>query len=319
MLFGLVGLALATTLILWQGATEILGFVAKAGWSGVLLASLYYLFPMAIAAYGWWLLLPGRRKVPWTFLYYVAWVRSSVNNMMPVARIGGEIVAARLLMKQGVRRGPAIASVVVETTVSVISVFLFVVLGVSLFIARVGADQILWQLAAAVLFSVPIIILLLAIQKFGFFGLLAKIFRAMFRNKWTDMAGTMEKLDRAVHVMYRRRRRVLLCTFYQFLAWLLGSGQIYLALLVLGHPISFAEAMMIEALIQATSSAAFLIPGALGAQEAAFLVFGQMMGLTPEMALALALMRRAKDIIIYGPGLIAWQIQEGRWLLKKKA
>jgi uncharacterized membrane protein YbhN (UPF0104 family) len=73
---------------------------------------------------------------------------------------------------------------------------------------------------------------------------------------------------------------------------------------------------MIEALIQGAASAAFAVPGALGVQEAGFLVFGGMLGLPPEMAAALAVMRRCRDLICYAPGLIAWQAHEGKRLLK---
>ncbi|MDD3183613.1 MAG: hypothetical protein PHD48_12550, partial [Alphaproteobacteria bacterium] len=79
-------------------------------------------------------------------------------------------------------------------------------------------------------------------------------------------------------------------------------------------PLPLVECMMIEALIQATSSAAFIVPGALGVQEAGFLLFGSMLGLTPEIAAALAVVRRCRDFILYIPGLVFWQIQEGRWL-----
>jgi len=76
--------------------------------------------------------------------------------------------------------------------------------------------------------------------------------------------------------------------------------------------------VMLEALIEAMGSAAFLVPGAIGVQEAGFLLFGNLMGLTPEVATALAVIRRCRDLILYVPGLLAWQIQEGRWLFQKK-
>ena len=47
------------------------------------------------------------------------------------------------------------------------------------------------------------------------------------------------------------------------------------------------------------------MPGALGVQEGGFLVVGGLVGLPPELALALALVRRARDVIIFVPALIA--------------
>lgn len=75
---------------------------------------------------------------------------------------------------------------------------------------------------------------------------------------------------------------------------------------------------MIEALIQGTGSAAFLVPGAIGVQEAGFVLFGSLLGMSHESAAALAVVRRCRDLLLYVPGLIAWQIQEGRWLIGSK-
>ncbi|HZI32513.1 MAG TPA: hypothetical protein VFF11_09235, partial [Candidatus Binatia bacterium] len=66
------------------------------------------------------------------------------------------------------------------------------------------------------------------------------------------------------------------------------------------------------------SSAAFLVPGALGVQEAGFVLFGHLLGLKPDVAVALAVIRRCRDLLLYAPGLVFWQMQEGRWLLRKK-
>jgi glycosyltransferase 2 family protein len=70
-------------------------------------------------------------------------------------------------------------------------------------------------------------------------------------------------------------------------------------------------------LIQAVSSAAFIVPGALGVQEAAFILIGSALGIDATIALALATARRLRDAIIYFPGLIAWQRTESRARLAK--
>jgi glycosyltransferase 2 family protein len=70
--------------------------------------------------------------------------------------------------------------------------------------------------------------------------------------------------------------------------------------------------LIIEAVIQALSSGAFVVPGALGVQEGGFLAIGTLLGLSPELALALALMRRARDVLIFLPALLIWQVAAGR-------
>ncbi|HXU66473.1 MAG TPA: lysylphosphatidylglycerol synthase domain-containing protein, partial [Casimicrobiaceae bacterium] len=85
---------------------------------------------------------------------------------------------------------------------------------------------------------------------------------------------------------------------------------IWLALYFLGHPRPLQDAIAIEALVQAVSSAAFIVPGALGIQEGAFVVIGAALGLDATTSLALASARRLRDLIIYLPGLIAWHRAE---------
>ncbi len=297
------------------GYAQVAEALGRAGW-GIVWTSLYHVVPMICCIIGWRALMPGRNRPSHLFFLYVLWLRSSVNNLLPVARIGGEVLAARLMIKHGIRKSPAIAITVVETTLSVVAVFLFNVTGAVLFVLRVGDSHIGWQLAGGLLLSVPIIGGFVAVQRVGFFGLLSKIFALMFRSKWTQFAGSAARLDRAVHTIYRRRWRVIICGFWQFAAWVGGVGEIWLALKFLGHPLSLVECYMVEALIQAASSAAFAVPGALGVQEAAFLVLGHALGLPADIAAALAVIRRCRDLMLYIPGLIVWQVQEGRWLLR---
>ncbi len=314
---GLAGLFLATGIIAWSGYEQVVAALHVAGW-GIVWTSLFHLVAMMACVLGWQVLLPGRIKAGKIFFLYVLWIRAAINNLMPVARIGGEIISVRVMMKHGVRKSPAIASTVVEITLSILAQFLFVLIGIGLFVLRVADENIAMQLLWGLLLSVPMIGGLAFVQRVGFFGLFDKLFTLLFRDKWKKFAGSAARLDHAVHTMYRRRGKALYCFVMQFLSWALVGGETWLALYFLGHPLSLWECLMIEALIQAASSAAFIVPGALGVQEAAFVLFGGMLGLPPEMAAALAVVRRCRDLLLYVPGLIVWQIQEGRWLLQKK-
>jgi len=316
-LFGLLGLAAATGIIIWSGYDQVLLALSQAGW-GILWTSLYHILSMVFCVIGWRALMPGKKRPSLSFFFYTLWLRSSVNNMMPVARIGGEVLAVRVMMKHGIIKTSAIASTVVELTMSVIAVFLFDAIGIGMFTVHVADRYMGWKLLMGLLLSMPAIGAMIIVQRAGFFGLLSKMFTLMFRDKWKKFAGNTAKLDRAVHTMYQRKKRVLICGFWQFMAWTAGTGEIWLALYFLGHTLSLTESFMLEALIQASASAAFIVPGALGVQEAGFVLFGHMLGLSPEIAVALAVIRRCRDLLLYVPGLIIWQVQEGHWLLRAR-
>lgn len=306
----------ATAVVAYSGLHSVLDAVTHAGIVGIVLTSLFHFVPLLASTIGWQMLFTKGSRPSLPFLLRVMWIRASVNNMMPVARVGGEVVAVRLMTKHKLSSSQAIATTVVELTLSVLAVFLFVIAGVTLLILEVSDSNLSLKLAAAMLATLPMLAAMVIVQRVGFFGLLDKIFRLMFRQHWQKLAGTAARLDRTVHIIYRRKRRVLWGFVWQFVAWASGAAEVWLALYFLGHEIPLRQAIMLEALIQATASLAFAIPGALGAQEASILFFGQLLGLPKEVSAALAILRRCRDILIFVPGLIVWQVQEGRWLLK---
>ncbi|WP_193425097.1 lysylphosphatidylglycerol synthase domain-containing protein, partial [Paraburkholderia kirstenboschensis] len=98
--------------------------------------------------------------------------------------------------------------------------------------------------------------------------------------------------------------------FWQPLQCFLTSLEVWLALYFLGARVTLVEAVVIESLIQAIGSAAFFVPGGLGVQEGGFILIGGALGLDPSTCLALAGARRIRDLLIFVPGLLAWQFAE---------
>jgi uncharacterized membrane protein YbhN (UPF0104 family) len=134
-------------------------------------------------------------------------------------------------------------------------------------------------------------------------------------RRFAGVAGSARRIDRATAAVYRRRGRVLRCAAWQLAAWAAGGAEIWVFLAFAGHRVSAADALAVEAVVQALSSAAFLVPAALGVQEGAFAAVGAAIGLSPDAALALALARRARDALVLGPALVVWQAREARALL----
>jgi putative membrane protein len=301
-------------LIVYHGAGEVFTVLAGAG-LGILWASLFHLIPMAVNARAWQILLPGAARPGVLFFTWAVWVRESINGLLPVARIGGEIVSARLLIWHGVRPSPAVASLVVDMTLSIVSQFVFTVIGLGLLMLRSDDVATVGRISLGLLIAVPIVAALVAVQRLGMFGVLGRVFNALFKDRWAALVASADRLDRWVRLLYRRRNRLLACGLWQLAGWALGAGEIYLALYFLGHPVSLLDALLIEALAQAVSSAAFVVPAAIGVQEGGFLLFGTLLGLSPEISLALALARRARDLIMFAPPLLIWQWFEARRLL----
>jgi hypothetical protein len=112
--------------------------------------------------------------------------------------------------------------------------------------------------------------------------------------------------------LHNSPKRLLSCTALHLLCWVLVGGETWLLCALLGAPIGLGAAVVIDALISGLRSAAFMVPQALGVQEGGYMLLGALFGLSPEIALALSLVRRARDLLIGAPVLTIWQITEGR-------
>jgi glycosyltransferase 2 family protein len=315
-LLALVGLALATALVAREGAGAVLGAVGAAG-AGVLWASALHALPMALNARAWQLLAgrggrSGARALGfWTWL---VWVREAVNGLLPVARVGGEVATARLLVARGVRPAPAVASLVADVIVSLATQALFTVLGVALLAGGAASAPIARAAWASLAIAAAVLATVAAAQRHGAFELLGRAARPVAGRRFDALAASGRRTDRALRAVWAHRSRVLRCGAWQLAGWIAGSLELAACLWLLGDGLRLRDALVLEALVQAASSAAFVVPGALGVQEGAFLAVGYAVGLPPSTALALALLRRARDVLVFVPALLLWQAQEGRRL-----
>src|SRR5262249_13432524 len=75
----------------------------------------------------------------------------------------------------------------------------------------------------------------------------------------------------------------------------------------------------IESLVYAIRSAAVFIPNALGVQEGAYVLLGPLFGVATDTALAISVLKRARDIAIGVPVLLIWQAAEGRRAVSRSA
>jgi putative membrane protein len=310
-LLAIAGLALAVTLFAREDVGGIVALVIAAG-PGLVLAALFHVLPMIANACAWRRLLPELQRPGVRVLTWATWIRESVNGLLPVARIGGEIAAYRIVRRHVARRSDAAASLVADMALSVLSQAGFALLGLALLLAIGHTSTAIAELLAGVLGMIALGAGFLLAQRAGALGALTRILDRLFAGR-LGLAHTRSlRLDQALCAVYARRRDVVACFAWQLAGWALGAGEIWLALHFLGQPRSVLDSFVIEALIQAVSSAAFIVPGAIGVQEGGFIVIGAMLGIDAATALALATARRFRDVIIFFPGLIAWQWAEMR-------
>jgi putative membrane protein len=312
---GAVGLALSAWLLETYGVGRILDLLGQAGWFGIAAVIAFHVVQILFSAAGWRVISGANAddNRPSLGGYMVLrWIREGVNNLLPVAQIGGEFVVARLLQRRGVHLAPAIAGTVADLTMEMVTQILFTLLGLALLLHLVGESGIAGYVASFLGVAAVVAAGFLGAQ---WLGLATAIERGLMRlGRSMGWSGTakVEGLHDALIGCYRQPRRVVLAATWHMVSWLLGGLEICLALHFLGHDVDLSTGMIIESLGQALKAVGFAVPGALGVQEGGYIVICQLFGLTPDVAIALSLMKRLREVVLGVPGLLAWQRMEAR-------
>lgn len=307
----LIGLALAAWLLASYGLGAILGLLGQAGW-GLVAIVLFHVVQILFSALAWRSVAGPMRPRPGIAEFMVLrWIREGVNSLLPVAQIGGGVISARLMCRNGVPLVPAVAGSVGDLTMEVLTQLLFTLLGLGLLVLLVGDSGIVGYLLTGIGVSVA---LAGSVVAAGWLGLGGWVERGLMRlSRWFGgSARDVHGLADAIRALYRTPSRLAWACFHNSVSWLLGGVEVCLALHLLGATIGFGEAMVIETLGQAIRAAGFAIPGAVGVAEGGYVAIGHLFGLVPELAIALGLMKRLREVGLGIPALIAWQVRERR-------
>ena len=313
----LFGLTVLIFLVAWQGFAEVSGILAASG-GWLLVLPFVWLPALFIGAAGWRLQFRPRTAPAYLSVVRAQWIGRSVNVLFPVAQLGGDIVRVRLLCLRGADIVPAAASVVVDKAAQATAAVLWGLIGISL-LASLSLDDglVAPALAAAALLAAGVCGFVL-LQRAGMFGFAARFARLLDRgDRAQRLADHAQDLDREIRAAHGRKRRFAAACLVRTLGLAAQTFEVWLAAWLLGHGISFVEALLLKSMSSILTDVMFFVPNGYGVQEGAYVVIGGAIGLTPDFMLALSLSTRIRDVVIDVPGLIAWQHSEGRHLLRR--
>jgi len=314
------GFALVVYLIVDSGAAEVAHAMLVIGW-GLLPITLFHFVPLFFSALSWRELLPLSSRPDVMSVTWIRWIRESINALLPVAGVGGDIASARLAHLRGVPGTQAAASMVVDTTVGVVTQLAFVMAGVTLLVIR-STEHAALQAAWTELIGIGVLVAAVAafvlLQHRSMFGRFVKLARRLLPEKWlSGFAGNASAIDDAVVAGYRSGFSFLRANLLRLVGWAAGAGEIWLVMQFLDQPLGVVDAFILESLTSGVRAAAFMVPGALGALEGSFVLFGAVLGLPAETALAISLSKRVREVILGLPGLFVWHWVEGHYLLRR--
>jgi putative membrane protein len=314
----LVGVAILIWLVAWRGVGEIADLLVRSGWS-LLLVPLIWAPTLLMTTTSWQCLFAPGQVPSFRNAFLAQWMGRAVNTLLPVATIGGEIVKARLVILWGADAKETIAATLVDKTVQVVTTIIWGLIGVAI-LAWTSLDDtlVIWGLVGMFILTAGTAGFI-AVQRAGMFGLTTRVAHKL--TDWDRLGGmtaTAGAIDACITQVYRRYGRLVAATAWRLSALILQSGEVWLAAMLLGHPITIVEALLIKSLTSTLSDVAFVIPNSYGVQEGAFIVMGGLVGWPPDVGLAVSLVLRIRELVIDVPGLLWWQQTEGRAFFRRR-
>jgi putative membrane protein len=303
-----LGLVTLTLLVLRNDAGAIFGLLSHAGWLLFCLIPLHCIV-LGLDVRGWQLLILERSQL--YSLFAIACVREAVNRLLPVANIGGELVGARLLVRCGVRYPAAISSIIVETILNLLAQVLFLLLGV---ICLLHLSEHCALTTAIIVGATGVATIALvcfwSLRRGVFFTLLGRLGARLAGSRPTYLtaANMLPKLDSSTRELTADHLRLTRSLCWQLCGLISGSAETWVILRWLGQPLGAEAAVALESVTLAARSIFFIAPAGLGVQEAGLIGLGSLLGLCREVALALSLAKRGRELAFGLPVLVAWQL-----------
>jgi glycosyltransferase 2 family protein len=311
-----IGATVAVWLVLHVGLHAVMAAVVKVGWGGFAILCLLGLALFVILGSAWFLLLPENCAAKIETFIWGRGVRDSAAEVLPFSQFGGFVIGARAVILRGVSAPLAFASTIVDVTTEMMAQIAYVLIGIAILVERVpkspSSQSIANAAAIGTLLAAIGAVGFLFVQKRGF--AMAERIVARSMPKAAQQAGALHDAMESIHAA---PLKLLLSVCAHIAGWFASAFASWVAVRLMGLQVAFLSIVSIEALLYAIRSAAVIVPNALGVQEAAYTLLMPLFGLTASAGLALSLLKRARDVTIGIPILLAWQASEGGHALRR--
>jgi putative membrane protein len=282
--------------------------VGRLGWGLAAIIALH-IAVIVCDGYAWRALIPTKQRLSDVAFAWARWIREATNLLLPVAQIGGEIAGARILTLESMSFRLAGASVILDKIIEAFSQLPFTLAGLALLLAIRGdafaAETFAGGLAAILIGAAGLVVG----QRAGFFRFVERAMTGLAERSGSRLLAGVSELGTAMRDLCRADRLAASGGFH-LIAWGMGAVEVWLTFMLMGRPIDFADAYVMESLGQMIASIGFIVPAGLGVQEGGYVGIAVLLGIPADAALALSLIKRARQIILGLPALAVWQIAE---------
>ena len=305
----LLGLAVLAIVLARFDLGVVMASLSRTGVGGFFLIVAAGLCAECVLASGIIPLLPT--PMPFGAIMASRQLRDSSADILPITQLGGIAFAARALVLAGMAAPAASAAVIADLTTETFAQGLYVLVGVAASLSLLAKSTLLSPYTGAMLAGA----VFLSLGSMGFALLQvggSRWIERISEKLFPGMAAHSQAFREAIHGIYRRRMRLALSMLLQLAGWMTSGLWLWVMLKAMDLSTGLWAAIAMQALIEGLRSALVFIPAAVGVQEAGYAVLAPLFGLPPETGLAISLLRRARDITVAVPVLLAWQAIEAR-------
>jgi uncharacterized protein (TIRG00374 family) len=295
------GLVVLAVLVVRVGLDSVLTVLGRLSWWQLVLVCIPYGLIMAVDTLGWRYAFMSSAP-PYSRMLAARTAGEAVNIVTALGSVGGEAVKVWLL-RPAVPYEESVPSIVIAKTTSTMAQALLLGVGTILALAATKVDvDVIWAMGA--LLGVELLLV------GGFFvtqvaGLVRRVGRLLTWSGLIKDASAADDLDARLRRYYRESwPRFALSVSFHFCGWLLGALEVLVILYVLEIPVGVVTAIVIEAVGSGVRFVSFLVPGSLGVLEGANTGVFDALRLGASAGLAFSLVRRARQGVWIGIGLI---------------
>ena len=307
------GIAAMAALVLHFGAEAVGAALLAVGLGGFAAVVAIHTALIALMGLAWGALLPSARA--WVTVWG-RFVRDAGSEVLPLSQVGGYVLGTRAAALAGVPASQGAASTIVDVTLEFVGQLAYVALGLvwllHLHTAAIAPQFVVLGLAVASCLAVAFVV----VQRRGM-RYVDRIARILGQGWAEKTAAGAAALHQALEAIYRRHGGIWTSLALHLACWIASASEVWVALWFAGQPLPFGDAMVIESLVYAIRTTAFIVPNSVGVQEGAYILLGGAFGLSPDMALALSFLKRARDLTIGLPVIALWQAIEGGRIMRR--
>lgn len=310
LIFLLFGIALLWWVLQQADLAEIWQQISAISGSGIFAVFVIYSLYFGADVVSWQVTMNSvDMTLKWAMrLFIVRMIGEAYNNITPMASMGGEPIKAWLLKSNyDIPLRDSGASLILAKTASMFSLVVFAGVGVIVVLQHgqfTQTHRLMVILGFSwIVFNVVVFFLMQHLKLSTFAA--SSLGRTRLGKRLGRLISGMHGLDEQFAQFYSQRRATLaLSMFYAMGNWILGVAELYVILTLIGHPVTWFEAWLIEAVVQMIRTAAFFIPAGVGAQEGALMLTCGIITGSPNVGISAALVRRFRELVWIAASLL---------------